>query len=349
MTYDVFLSYNRKSDSVLAQEVAQELESCGFSVFIDTESLPIGEDFGPIVDKCIHEAKCVLALLSNASVNSVWVQNEMRAGKRLNKLIPVAIDEILLPTEFDQTQYIDLHAEWSQRVPKGPIFSTKSWRRALELISANVNRPAVSAKFKYEHPALKILVLDDHPHEAKADIEDRMLSMLGDISASTESKLTQKIRGIENLNVLWAIGYGEVMRLEFTFNGSDKEALLNCLQSHAYLTEFDVILIDRMWDDAPYSLSADDFGLLGSSFDGEDNAGLLFLNMASHFSKRMPLIAMQSADLPTANVIQRAQKAGAALFIDKNHWTELCNILIVAIDKQKIRKDRAAGRKDITL
>ncbi len=67
--HDIFISY-AKEDKTQAQHIAQALEGEGFSVWYDIE-IPTGTTFDDVIEKAIDNAKCVVVLWSENSVNNV--------------------------------------------------------------------------------------------------------------------------------------------------------------------------------------------------------------------------------------------------------------------------------------
>src|SRR4051794_822933 len=96
---DVFLSYDR-TDRATAQTVADALEAKGWSVWWDRE-IPLGADFGEVIEKMLESARCVVVLWSSSSVQSRWVKTEAAAAADKDRLTPVFIEQnVALPLEF---------------------------------------------------------------------------------------------------------------------------------------------------------------------------------------------------------------------------------------------------------
>ena len=92
---DVFISYSRK-DADVASRLLERLKNDHASVFMDQTSLVAGEDFSKITQQQLKDAKIVLVILSENSVRSGWVQEELRyalnAGES-KRIIPILLDE----------------------------------------------------------------------------------------------------------------------------------------------------------------------------------------------------------------------------------------------------------------
>ncbi len=103
---DVFISY--KSDRrPAAEHLAEVLEHHGYSVWFDYALLS-GNDFGRQIEQELKNARAVVVLWCDLSVDSDWVRSEARYAKRTAKFCPVKIAACDLPIEFDGDQTQDL-------------------------------------------------------------------------------------------------------------------------------------------------------------------------------------------------------------------------------------------------
>ncbi len=124
--YDVFICYketdesgNRTIDSVLAQDVYDELTNRGYRVFFSRISLEdkLGVEYEPYIFAALNSAKVMLAFgTSYDNYNAVWVKNEwgrylqIMARDKGKYLIPCFkdIDAYDMPKEFARFQAQDM-------------------------------------------------------------------------------------------------------------------------------------------------------------------------------------------------------------------------------------------------
>lgn len=124
--YDIFICYKetdengeRTLDSVLAQDVYDELTNRGYRVFFSRISLEdkLGVEYEPYIFAALNSAKIMLAFgTSYDFYNAVWVKNEwsrylkLMAKDKTKHLIPCfkGIDAYDIPKEFNRFQSQDM-------------------------------------------------------------------------------------------------------------------------------------------------------------------------------------------------------------------------------------------------
>jgi hypothetical protein len=110
MPDEIFLSYSQ-ANRRWAERLVGALESHGWSVWWDPQ-IPAGETWAEAIEQALKGASCVLALWSGNSVNSKWVKKEARYAERHGKLVPILIEKVEPPFEFEHLQALNL-AHWS--------------------------------------------------------------------------------------------------------------------------------------------------------------------------------------------------------------------------------------------
>ena len=124
--YDVFICYKetdslggRTRDSVLAQEIYDELTDRGYKVFFARITLEdkLGEKYEPYIFSALHSSKIMLAVGTKAEYyEAVWVKNEWSRYLKLiengekKKLVPCycEMDAYDLPDAFYGIQGVDI-------------------------------------------------------------------------------------------------------------------------------------------------------------------------------------------------------------------------------------------------
>lgn len=106
---EVFISYS-KVERPLTADLARELEERGISVWWDT-GLISGDDFRREIVRQIEQARAVIVIWSEASVQSDWVVSEATRARTQKKLVPVRHGTLPLadiPPPFDILHTTDL-------------------------------------------------------------------------------------------------------------------------------------------------------------------------------------------------------------------------------------------------
>src|ERR1700751_5401726 len=99
---DVFISYAKKGHSQ-ADQLAQELQAKGFSVWYDTNLVP-GDSFRDVIVSKLAQAKAAIVIWDQSSVKSDWVCSEADRARERRILIPVRTEDVSLhdiPPPFD--------------------------------------------------------------------------------------------------------------------------------------------------------------------------------------------------------------------------------------------------------
>ena len=103
---DIFISY-ASQDRARIGALVTALETRGWSVFWDTTLLP-GETWRRKITKELDDARCVIVLWSETSVQSHWVEQEADEGQRRRILVPALIDRATIPLGFRSLQAANL-------------------------------------------------------------------------------------------------------------------------------------------------------------------------------------------------------------------------------------------------
>lgn len=121
---DVFVSYDRR-DRELAQKVVQALTEQGLTVWWDDRITP-NETWDKTIERELDDARKVLVLWTDHSVQSDWVRTEAGAAREATspKLIQARFSDCKVPLAFRLIQAVDLmgwtprrkHAGWDRLI-----------------------------------------------------------------------------------------------------------------------------------------------------------------------------------------------------------------------------------------
>jgi len=139
MKDEIFLSYS-SSNRKKAQLFAEALKVQGYSVWWDRK-IPPGEKFDTFIQKKLNQAKCVIVLWSEDSVDSDWVKEEASDGENRDILIPALIDDILPPFGFRRIQAAKL-VDWDG------VSSHQEFGILLESVAGKLGQKSVTEKPK---------------------------------------------------------------------------------------------------------------------------------------------------------------------------------------------------------
>jgi hypothetical protein len=107
---DIFLSY-ASADRERVRPLVTWLQSRGWSVWWDRAIIP-GQTWDEVLAAALAEARCVLAIWTQVSIESDWVRIEASEGKEREILIPILLDDVEVPLAFRLIQAASL-VGWS--------------------------------------------------------------------------------------------------------------------------------------------------------------------------------------------------------------------------------------------
>jgi TIR domain len=121
--YSCFISYSCR-DKIVAESIHTHLQDKGVRCWFAPEDLKIGDPFRQRIDESIRFHDKLLLILSEYSVNSQWVRDEVEAAlereRREGRLVlfPIRIDEAEMSTEkawaasMRRTRHIGDFSNW---------------------------------------------------------------------------------------------------------------------------------------------------------------------------------------------------------------------------------------------
>lgn len=134
--YSCFLSYSSK-DRTFALQLHEDLDRAGVSLWFDEHDLRTGDRIRDTIDRAVRARDKLLLILSEASLASEWVENEVETAleeerlspDRRSILFPIRLDDTVMKTELAWARMVrrDRHitdmSGWSNKA---------SYRRGIE-------------------------------------------------------------------------------------------------------------------------------------------------------------------------------------------------------------------------
>ena len=121
--YSCFISYSAK-DQEFADRLYADLQTKGVRCWFAPKDLKIGDKFRQRIDEAIHVQDKLVAVLSESSVKSVWVEKEVETAfekeKRQNRMVlfPIRLDDAVMETneawaaDIRRTRHIGDFCHW---------------------------------------------------------------------------------------------------------------------------------------------------------------------------------------------------------------------------------------------
>jgi len=122
--YSLFISYSTK-DETLARRLHADLQACGVRCWFAPEDMKIGDKFRQRIDEAIHLQDKLLLLLSEHSIASTWVENEVESAlekedrEQREVLFPIRLDDMVMQTSrawaatLRRTRHIGDFTKWT--------------------------------------------------------------------------------------------------------------------------------------------------------------------------------------------------------------------------------------------
>lgn len=107
----IFISYAHKDASEVAEWLYRRLTGCGYEVWKDNHSLPLGSSFPKEISNAVGQQDYFIVLLSAAAVASAWVQDEIDMAKvARRRLIPVILADVEIPLYLQTIHSLEMRA-----------------------------------------------------------------------------------------------------------------------------------------------------------------------------------------------------------------------------------------------
>lgn len=112
-----FISHSSK-DKPFIRQLTADLTNEGVSVWLDEQKILVGDSISDKISQGLIESDYFLIALSEASINSSWVQKELNAAlineieKRKVKVIPIKLSECEIPVLIKDKKYADFSVSY---------------------------------------------------------------------------------------------------------------------------------------------------------------------------------------------------------------------------------------------
>ena len=109
--YSCFISYNNK-DEAFAQRLHDDLQNSGVRCWFAPEDMKIGDRIRPTIDRQIRMREKLIVILSENSIQSEWVGDEVEAAMEQEK---VSGKNVLFPISLDNTVF-ETRDDWAAKI-----------------------------------------------------------------------------------------------------------------------------------------------------------------------------------------------------------------------------------------
>src|SRR3954462_12937111 len=142
---DAFISH-ASADLKIAEHLENALKTQGFEVWLDHSQIRLGVLLGDELRASISACRVLILLWSAAAAASRWVNTEWIAAHHLDRFIlPVVLDDTLLPQCFEHTIYVDLRGNRDAEI----------MRLAKAVSAAQIGANPLPAPMRAEAPELR--------------------------------------------------------------------------------------------------------------------------------------------------------------------------------------------------
>lgn len=189
----IFISYSRR-DAALVGAFADGLKEHNFEVFMDVDSISPGADFAQAILARLSQASAVVVFVSNASLKSDFIRNEIAAAEAQDSpIVPVllepleAIDQSLIPHSIRTRQFLVVRPErlreavdqlsqaltsLLKRTSGTPALSPDKSRQAAEAIAEELRQGSQEPVDPHA-----VFVVHGHDADALTEVEDFLRSI----------------------------------------------------------------------------------------------------------------------------------------------------------------------------
>ncbi len=126
--YDSFISYNNQ-DEEFAQRLSDDLQNSGVRCWFAKEDMKIGDRIRLTIDRQIRMREKLIVILSENSIQSEWVGDEVEAAMEQEK---VSGKNVLFPISLDNTVF-ETRDDWAAKIRRRrSIGNFSKWKDEVE-------------------------------------------------------------------------------------------------------------------------------------------------------------------------------------------------------------------------
>ncbi|ETR73095.1 MAG: hypothetical protein OMM_01224 [Candidatus Magnetoglobus multicellularis str. Araruama] len=117
----IFISHSNK-DKEIARKISADLQARGIRIWLDEAEIKIGDSLIQKISEAIKTTDFILVLLTENSVNSVWVQKEIKTAlnreieSKQKYLLPVVVGNPELPSFLMDRLYVNLDESYEEGI-----------------------------------------------------------------------------------------------------------------------------------------------------------------------------------------------------------------------------------------
>ena len=107
----IFISYSHKDGMDIAELLYERLKGCGYRVWKDDHSLPVGVDWPREISDAVEEGDYFIAVFTQGALESDWVQREIdMAFTAERRIIPVLVGNVKPPLYIRTIQSVFINS-----------------------------------------------------------------------------------------------------------------------------------------------------------------------------------------------------------------------------------------------
>ena len=209
MNHDIFISYSSKQKNI-ADGVCHYLEEKGYKCWMAPRDIPIGSEYGDLIEQAIKKSKLVVLVFSQTASMSKWVKGEINVAFTEDKpILPFRVDDTEIKGTFrvmlNQMHWIDAFPRFSDKLPDLEKSICGILGQQVTTIDHNVNKPQQKKKFPVWAILLllavvigaSVLLVSKYSHSINEKKEDKNIEALVDSETIIRNTIQNLCTAIE--------------------------------------------------------------------------------------------------------------------------------------------------------